>query len=102
MHEDRLAIRRPCGAQLFAVALIKIAIHKVRDHFDRPLDLEFSQRTVAKVVRNCRDAVTLLDAETGDREIAAVVADKRYVSAMQRRHEGEASGGGHLPGKQRA
>ncbi len=45
----------PFGAQRARVAgivhtLIQIAIHKIRDHFDRALDAELIERLLAQVV----------------------------------------------------
>ena len=51
VHQDRLAIRGPLGAQgrIFFSA-IEIAIHEIRNHFDRPLDVEFFEGALLQVV----------------------------------------------------
>ena len=62
VHQDGLIVLGPLFARrLVRAAHVLIAIHEIRNHFDRTLDLEFANGVLAQVVRNGGDAIALLD-----------------------------------------
>src|SRR5580698_4873622 len=107
MHEQALAVGRVLGTHLgnqLGVTRVDVAIDRVVDDFDVILDVEDAQSSIAKIVRDGGDAVTLFDGVTRDRKVRAIEADEGDVGAMERGHEGQAaaawSNGHHLPGEQ--
>src|SRR3989442_14054862 len=110
MHQDALSIRSILGAPVLQFLAffpaVDIAIYEVVDHLDMVLDFELPQRALAQILGDCRNPVTLLDRETGDGQIGAVLADKSNVGSVKRSNEGQIPvlwpRREHLPGQHRA
>ena len=70
VHQDRFAAGRPLGALLgIRPADVKIAVHEIRYDLNRPLNIEFLERLIQQVCRNCRNSVALFDGKLGDGQI---------------------------------
>src|SRR5262249_50384604 len=96
VHQDRLAVGSPPRAGLrITRTLLEITVDEVRNYLDWPLDLEFSHRAIAQVIRNRGDAVALLDGKPRDRQVAAVSSHQGDIGAMERRDEWQLSRHGH-------
>ncbi len=95
------------GGYFCGVADVDVAVDEVADDFDLGLDVEGFAGAVAEVGGDGGDAVGLLDAELGYREVGAVEADEGDVRAVQGGDEGEVAaalrllaGLEHLAGEQ--
>src|SRR6266478_522902 len=96
VHEDGFAVGSPlCGEAFVGGAIVKIAVHEIRDDFDGALDFEFFERLLEQIAGDGGDAVALLDGKTGDGKIAAIAADESNVRAMESGDEREAARRGH-------
>ena len=73
-----------------------LGVDEVRHDLDLLLRLEDLDRDFLEVLGDGGDDVGLLDAETRDRKVRAVLPDDRHVRPVQRRHEAEAPRGEHL------
>jgi hypothetical protein len=90
VHQDRLPVRGPFRAQdWIRFAAIKFAVHKIGDHFDGALDVEFLDRALLQIMRDRGDAVGLFDRKFGDWQETPVVSDQGNVGAVQRGDEGQ-------------
>jgi hypothetical protein len=73
-----------------------LGIDEVRHDLDLLLRLEDLDRDFLEVLGDGRDDIGLLDAETRDRKVRAVLPDDRHVRPVQGGHETEAPRGEHL------
>src|SRR4030095_1433980 len=64
-------------------ATVNVAIHKIRNHIYRPLDLKLLNGAPFKVFRYGGDRIALLNAKAGDRKIRTIVANQCDVCAVQ-------------------
>src|SRR5438874_6638975 len=103
MHQNGFTGGRPFGA-LCGVRLprVEIAIHKIRNHLDGPLDVEFLDGLVQEIARDDGRAVALLDGKFGNRKIRTVAANECNVRAMQSGDEWETAGRSHGASEKRA
>jgi len=96
VHQDGLTGRRPFGAlREVGQARVEIAIDEVGDDLDGPLDVEFLEGLVQKILRNGGDAVALFDGKLGNRQIRTIAADQGNVRAVKRGNERKTARGGH-------
>ncbi len=103
MHKNRFAVRSPFGAQSGIIfPAVEIAIHKIGDHFDRMLDVEFIERALFQIMGNGGHAVRLLDGKFCDRQKTSVIADERDIRAVKRGNKRQFVGRRHGAGQQRA
>src|SRR4029077_11629800 len=74
---------------------------EIRYDLDRPLNIEFLERLIQQVFRNCRNSVALFDGKLGDGQIRTVAADERDIRSVQRGDKRQAARRGHRTRKQR-
>ena len=98
MHQNGLAIGRPfCAQGGVILAAVHIAIDKIGNDLDGPLDIENLDGFLFEVVRDAGHAVGLLDRKARDRQKAAIVADQRDIRAVQRGDKGQPARRSHGP-----
>jgi hypothetical protein len=102
-HPSLALADQRAGERRRAIGAVAFGIDEVRNHLHGPADAELARRHLGQVSRHRRDAVALLDAPPGDRQVRAVLADDRDVRSVQRRDdlEPDAVAVAHLPGEDR-
>src|SRR5882762_6118975 len=108
MDQYSLIVRGILPTMLLASsrADILIAVDEVGDDLDVILDVKHVDGAGTQVLRDCGDAIALLNGKTREREKKAVQAQQRNVGTVQGRHKGQVTSrwrrGQHLPGQHRA
>src|SRR5882757_7847183 len=104
MDQNSLIVRCVLPTMLLASsgADILIAVDEVRDDLNVILDVKHVDGAGTQVLRDCSDAIALLNGKPRDRKIRAVQADQGNVGAVQGRYKRQMTpwrgSGEHLPG----